>query len=244
MGCAGSTAKAVNDPIYEYNGDKVNKGQLMQQMQTVDVSSTTEHEGVQNVSNLHIACLNGHVDVVKGLLKWKNNAQEAINIKDGKGSTPMHYAAKGNNLEIIKLLKENGANIDEQNELGVTPLHWAAFSKNGLKVAEYLVDNGHELIGKANEHPSLETVKAEEVTDISVLRDFTPLDYAKKYGNKDVKELLVFKQAEKSFEANKERGNMGKPVMIDDGHQDVKKHHHKHKHKENDDGPESSNPMR
>ena len=156
----------------------------------------------------------------------------------------MHYAAKGNNLEVVKLLKESGAKIDEQNELGVTPLHWAAYSKKGLQMAEYLIDNGHALTCKANEHPSLETVKAEEVTDISVLRDFTPLDYAKRYGNKDIKELLVFKQAERSFEANKARGEKGKPVMIDDGHQDVKRHHHHHKRSATDDGPESPNPMR
>ena len=245
MGCANSTAKSVNDPVYEFGGEKINKSQILGKMQGTDANATSDFEGVKNVSNFHVACLHGHADVVKSLLKWKKNAvQELINSKDEKGSTPMHYAAKGNNLEIVKVLKENGAKIDEPNELGVTPLHWAAFSKNGIKMAEYLVDNGHNLTSKANDHPSLEMAKPDEVTDISVLRDYTPLDYAKKYGNKEIKELLVFKQAERSFDANKERGERGKAIMIDDGHQDLTKHHHHHKHKDKDDGAESPNPIR
>ena len=55
--------------------------------------------------------------------------------------TPLHYAAHGGFLNVVKLLVENNATIDIQDHDG-----WVAFdyslSNSHLEVADYLIENG------------------------------------------------------------------------------------------------------
>ena len=54
---------------------------------------------------------------------------------------PLHYACHRNNFEIVKLLVENGADIDLHDDCHPAPLFYAI--QNGNKrVAEYLLDRG------------------------------------------------------------------------------------------------------
>jgi ankyrin repeat protein len=49
------------------------------------------------------------------------------NIKDGVGSTPLHYAAQGGHVECVNLLLKAKANINAINNAGDTPLHKVFF---------------------------------------------------------------------------------------------------------------------
>ena len=55
--------------------------------------------------------------------------------------TPLHYAAYGGFLNVVKLLVENNTTIDIQDHDG-----WNAFdyslANSHLKVAHYLIENG------------------------------------------------------------------------------------------------------
>ena len=47
-----------------------------------------------------------------------------VNIRDDNEDTPLHIASRQGQLDVVKLLIENGANIHAQGGiLGYTPLH-------------------------------------------------------------------------------------------------------------------------
>lgn len=68
---------------------------------------------------LHMACANGHMDIVKFLLYDINNS---VNIKNDEGNTPLHWAAINGHLEIVEFLLQNGALSEECNNQGHTSL--------------------------------------------------------------------------------------------------------------------------
>ncbi len=49
-----------------------------------------------------------------------------INDLDEKKLTPLHYAARHANLEVMKILVENGAHVNKLGDDNMTPLHYAA----------------------------------------------------------------------------------------------------------------------
>ena len=74
----------------------------------VDVNSTINHYGVSGVTALHAACDNGHVGVVRLLLK----AKAALDLRDAKGGSALFGACAWNRLECAQLMLEAKATID------------------------------------------------------------------------------------------------------------------------------------
>ncbi len=73
---------------------------------------------------LHFACQNYDFQIAKLLI----DQQAHINLKDLNGNTPLFRATfncKNNSGELIKLLIQNGADPDEQNNHGVSPFELA-----------------------------------------------------------------------------------------------------------------------
>jgi ankyrin repeat protein len=68
-----------------------------------------------------------------------------VNSKDKCGRTPLHLAAESADADIVKLLLDKGAKVDEKDdESGFTPLHHAArFGK--IDVAELLIARGADI---------------------------------------------------------------------------------------------------
>lgn len=66
-------------------------------------------------------------------------------INGGRGQWALHYAVYqeqwGPNLALIQLLIERGANVTECDEVGKTPLHYAA-EYSGVETLTYLLDSG------------------------------------------------------------------------------------------------------
>ncbi|WP_341815111.1 ankyrin repeat domain-containing protein [Wolbachia endosymbiont (group A) of Chalcis sispes] len=56
-------------------------------------------------TSLHLAAMNGKIDVAKVLLK--HNAD--VNAKNNEGKTALYYAAKYNHQELVELLLAHGA---------------------------------------------------------------------------------------------------------------------------------------
>jgi ankyrin repeat protein len=76
-----------------------------------------------------------------------------VNARDKDGSTPLHCAAWKGHAELVTVLLDAGANVNEHNEnghWGTTPLHAAAHG-NQLQVAEILLIRGADLRAK-NKH--------------------------------------------------------------------------------------------
>jgi ankyrin repeat protein len=96
---------------------------------------------------LHVACLNGHKESVRILLKYGTKLQQRgfmdPNIINNSGYTPLHCVCSEwdniDSVEIIKLLLEYNVNIKTSD--GWTPLHEAcAYEK--LDCIEVLLLNG------------------------------------------------------------------------------------------------------
>ncbi len=87
-----------------------------------DNSELNEEEAQYGITEMHLRAALNRRDKLKKVL-----AEEEldVNIKDKGGNTPLHYAARYNNLDIIDILYVAGAKVDIQNNNGQTPLHLA-----------------------------------------------------------------------------------------------------------------------
>ena len=61
-----------------------------------------------------------------------------VNIKDKTEYTPLHYASRNNNLELVKLLIAKGANVNAKEEHGITPLNFTC----SVEIKELLKSHG------------------------------------------------------------------------------------------------------
>ncbi len=88
------------------------------------------------------AVRDGDIVSLKKLLKPKTK----LDFVNSKAMTPLMIASMDNNLEIVKMLVEAGANINQKNkENGKTALMYAA-SLGYLEVCEYLISQKEILI--------------------------------------------------------------------------------------------------
>ena len=65
------------------------------------------------------------------------------NIRDNNGNTPVHWASRAGNADIVSYLLLRNSQIDAKNKQGETPLHWAMRAgRVGAKVMGLLVESG------------------------------------------------------------------------------------------------------
>merc|ERR1712137_919654 len=96
---------------------------------TMVIPFTIEHPLAQ-------ACIGG--DFLEPiLLKYIETIEEETQ----QGNTPLHLAVTGEDIQTITFLLENGANPNNANAYGETPLHWAA-EYNHTRVIELLRNRG------------------------------------------------------------------------------------------------------
>ena len=96
---------------------------------------------------LHLSSRNGWLDITKKLIeKYQLNLKERDNI----GNTSLHYAAAGNQLEVVEYLSsreetiifEALINVGNNNKYRANPLHIAA-AYGSLDVMKYLIEHRH-----------------------------------------------------------------------------------------------------
>src|SRR5438093_12870248 len=64
-----------------------------------------------------------------------------VNAREADGTTPLHWAARVDDLETVQLLLRAGAEVNVGNRYGVTPLMLAA-TNGSLPVVEALLNSG------------------------------------------------------------------------------------------------------
>jgi ankyrin repeat protein len=113
------------------------------------------------------ASLFGHIEMVKLLLG--KGADIKIRSKETQGTALME-AVGGNQPDIIRLLAQNGADVNERDVLNRSPLH-AACMWGFLEVAKVLIESGAR-------------------TDALDMNDLTPLMVAEQSGNPTMVQFL------------------------------------------------------
>ncbi|NWU22393.1 ANKR7 protein, partial [Dyaphorophyia castanea] len=127
---------------------------------------------------LHLACINGHADVVQLLVekKCKLNPCDKFNqsplmkavehqhgdcavillehganhdLRGASGTTALHFAAMGSGKSLVELLLEHGADIDAKNEFGYTPL-LLAITENCEETVKFLLQKRADMNAQDN----------------------------------------------------------------------------------------------
>jgi ankyrin repeat protein len=94
--------------------------------------------GVPSLDTVFSQARNGRVKRVEESL----NLGFQIDAEDEKGNTLLLVATQNSNKKLVEMLLLRGANINHQNALGNTALHFAlAFDKEGA-IGEYLIEHG------------------------------------------------------------------------------------------------------
>jgi ankyrin repeat protein len=127
---------------------------------TIDASGTTL---------LMRAAANGNMELSKALLSLRAD----VNKHNQFGETAAALAAFGGHGDIVRLLVEHGASI---NESGWGPLHYAVFNGH-VDIARYLIDHGADV-------------------NLAAPNRYTPLMLAARNGHKEIVQLLLSAGAE------------------------------------------------
>ncbi|KAI9303347.1 acyl CoA binding protein-domain-containing protein [Cunninghamella echinulata] len=120
---------------YEY---KEESEEIENDMGDTIMSSLAHGEEEDHQDDLISYAKQNKLDKVKERVK---EFKEPINVKDEQGLTALHHACDRGYLDLVKLLIDLGANINEQTDDLETPLHFACISEQ-LLVAQYLLDHG------------------------------------------------------------------------------------------------------
>lgn len=130
---------------------------------------------------LHVASLNGKLNIVEYLLK----SGADINAQDVQKMTPLHLAAMRGHLDIVKFLVSKGADLDMTNNKNILAIDIAR-QKNQVEVVAYLTTAKQDVV-KAREAAAIARKIEEEKAEIS-----NKLVEACKNGNlEELKSLLV-----------------------------------------------------
>ncbi len=89
----------------------------------LETEVSIDQEDSKGFTSLHRACLQGDYNKVLSLL---NNGADINHRFLSNGSKAIHFAAQGGNPKIFALLKSKGADVNELNLMGQSPLHFAS----------------------------------------------------------------------------------------------------------------------
>uniref|UniRef100_A0A803SNL4 Ankyrin repeat domain 52 n=1 Tax=Anolis carolinensis TaxID=28377 RepID=A0A803SNL4_ANOCA len=129
---------------------------------------------------LHTAAASGQIEVVKHLLRL------GIDEPNSFGNTALHIACYMGQDAVANELVNYGANVNQPNEKGFTPLHFAAVSTNGALCLELLVNNGADVNFQSKEGKSplhMAAIHGRFTRSQILIQNGSEIDCADKYGN-------------------------------------------------------------
>lgn len=138
---------SIDKPVFEDGNNMLILGAMQNRSSLVNFAvnnganlSHTNKEG-QNV--FYWAAANQDTEILNNLLE-KNKSSNLINKVDKLGRTPLHVASAKNNIEAVKLLLKNNADMNIKDKDGRTPLFYALTSKS-YQVASFLLEKNRDI---------------------------------------------------------------------------------------------------
>jgi hypothetical protein len=116
-------------------GVALNSGSLLAQINNFYNKSTSQ-DG--DITSLMSAVINNDVD---GVRFFSKSGQSLVNQKNIGGATALHLAARQQNLEMVTILIENGADVNAADNEGWTALMRASLAGKG-DIVDLLLDKG------------------------------------------------------------------------------------------------------
>ncbi|MEJ2719372.1 MAG: ankyrin repeat domain-containing protein, partial [Deltaproteobacteria bacterium] len=148
---------------------EANKGNALKVREILEKGADIESHGRRGSwSALIYASYRGHRDVVKLLLK----RGACI----GCGNVPLIWSARGGNPQVVRLLLDSGAPVDQRDSRGYTALTWAS-AMGWAATADLLLERGADIDARSESGQ-------------------TALHIAAANGHGDVVELLLTKGAD------------------------------------------------
>lgn len=146
----------------------------------------------------------GHTALEKALARGHNDVAQyllAHTAKGGGASTPLHAAADSGNIEGVKLLMDNGCDVNERDSLGKTALHYAV-ACDSTDVVKLLIEKGGDVNAAGSDGMvPLHNVRSDRMVRILVRKGAdvkaldekgrTPLHYAARGFGSAVEELIA-----------------------------------------------------
>uniref|UniRef100_A0A6P7GUI8 Ankyrin-3-like n=1 Tax=Diabrotica virgifera virgifera TaxID=50390 RepID=A0A6P7GUI8_DIAVI len=113
-------------------------GNLDEVQQLIEGGATIDEVDSDGFTSLHLAADFQHIKVAKYLLEHGAD----VNATDTfVGRNPLHFAAFNNDLEMIRLFTEAGANRQCSNIYGNMPIHVAS-EVGDVEIVKYFLENG------------------------------------------------------------------------------------------------------
>ncbi|XP_072598507.1 uncharacterized protein [Vulpes vulpes] len=172
-------------------------------------------------SALHLACANGHEDMVKLLVDRKCQ----LNLRDSENTTALLKAVQSQEEACVDILLKHGANPDLKDNKGNTALHYAALGENVTIAQKVLLRKGNmEIKNKDGLTPLLVAVneKKEKIVEFLVEKaNINAVDPAKRSalhlacanGREDMVKLLVDRKCQLNLRDGEDRTALVKAVQ-------------------------------
>ena len=114
-----------------------------------DIESRADFVGRREYMNamtpFHFSCVFGEFKTGYELFLRKAN----IKALNGRGMSALHLACKGNNIEFVEFLVNNGLNVSTRDDTGMQPIHYAARHCN-KEIVAFLISHGADIMSLNN----------------------------------------------------------------------------------------------
>ncbi|KAH7146250.1 ankyrin repeat-containing domain protein [Dactylonectria macrodidyma] len=131
-------AGANVDHVNPVSGDFVLKMAMNEEVMAVLLEYGPD---VRMTDKIGVTALHYYV-VTEGIMRRLINNKAEINSRNKKGSIPLHYACQFSNLDAVKLLVKNGANVNASDSEHGTPLAYTFMSdEEQLEKIKYLFED-------------------------------------------------------------------------------------------------------